>query len=376
MATGITLMFWHGGVFKNEANGDLVYEGGKGRTFDTDPDLICWWDLLDLAKKCGNYEKVGALYYLVPGRRLVNGLVRIVEDKDAVELGKVAMNNRCVEIYVLHGDKLPNLQENPTEPVLALGYREKLKPRRGPQNTGPTKKDVATSSTHSNPNSVNKSKSNPLLDNSTSQQLNNSPLKTTPATKTVAPTAKPPPKDKNPAVSKSLSKTNPPKAKIPAVSKTLSKTILPKTNPVPQIDKSKSTSEPQITHPHSTETYFLDAYEWVDPNDGSDFSDASDSDDPNFELKQGKLKSRSVGGENSSIDDDDEFTGDDDDEFTDLEEEDVPLELELEDEILELQNISFTLFKKNNIKQYLNTIAETKQPSKLIKIMKHLRIQP
>ncbi|KMS96973.1 hypothetical protein BVRB_7g179810 [Beta vulgaris subsp. vulgaris] len=326
MATGITSMFWHGGIFKNEANGDLVYEGGKGRTFDTDPNLVCWWDLLELAKKCGDYEKVGALYYLVPGRRLINGLVRIVEDKDAVELGKVAMNNRCVEIYVLHGDKLPNLQENPTEPVLALGYWEKLKPRRGPQNTGPTKKDAATSSTHSNPNSVNKSKSNPLLDNSTSQQLNNSPLKTTPATKTVAPTAKPPPKAKIPAVSKTLSKTNPPKAKIHAVSKTLSKTIPPKAHPVPQIDKSKSKSEPQKTHPHSTKTSFLDAYEWIDPRPEhpltwdeliSDFNDGSDSDDPNFELELGKHKSRSVGGENS-IDDDD-------DEFTDLEEEDIHL---------------------------------------------------
>ncbi|KMT08824.1 hypothetical protein BVRB_6g135480 [Beta vulgaris subsp. vulgaris] len=219
-------MFWYGEVFKNEANGDLVYEGGKGRTFDTYPNLVCWWDLLELAKKCGDYEKVGALYYLVSGRRLVNGLVRIVEDKDVVELGKVT---------------------------------------------------------------------------------------------------RPP-------------KTVPTKAKTPAVSKTFSKTNAPKVNPVPHIDKSKSKSDSQKTHPQSTRTSFLDAYEWVDPRPEypltwdeliSDGSDGSDSDDPNFELDNlGKHKSRSVGGE-KSIDDDDELT-DFDEEDDNLEEQDVQLEDDLE----------------------------------------------
>lgn len=70
---GVTLKFSHGGVFKKFKNGH-AYVGGWIRTFMVDPDELCFWDLRDLAKKCGNYEDIQSLYYFVtpPNYSLLN----------------------------------------------------------------------------------------------------------------------------------------------------------------------------------------------------------------------------------------------------------------------------------------------------------------
>lgn len=105
----VTLKIWHGGVFKNVANGALIYEGGRGRTFEVDPDELCYWDLIDLGKKCGEYRKIEGVSYLIPNLTLVNGLRKVINDKDCLELANLASKFRCVEVYLLHGLDEPPL---------------------------------------------------------------------------------------------------------------------------------------------------------------------------------------------------------------------------------------------------------------------------
>uniref|UniRef100_A0A803M872 PB1-like domain-containing protein n=1 Tax=Chenopodium quinoa TaxID=63459 RepID=A0A803M872_CHEQI len=109
----VTLKFWHGGVFKFVGNGEMVYQGGKGATKQVDPDLLCYFDLLEMGKECGEVKVVEGLYYLIPGLSLSNGLRRIVNDSDVVELGGYADKFRTVEVYVFHG--VESLELEPTE---------------------------------------------------------------------------------------------------------------------------------------------------------------------------------------------------------------------------------------------------------------------
>uniref|UniRef100_A0A803N4Q7 PB1-like domain-containing protein n=1 Tax=Chenopodium quinoa TaxID=63459 RepID=A0A803N4Q7_CHEQI len=81
--SAITLKYWFGGSFKTVANRELVYVGGKGKTFNIDPDLLCWWWLEDFAKKCDGIGNIEFMYYLVSGLSLVNGLRKSDRSSDA-----------------------------------------------------------------------------------------------------------------------------------------------------------------------------------------------------------------------------------------------------------------------------------------------------
>uniref|UniRef100_A0A803MYZ2 PB1-like domain-containing protein n=1 Tax=Chenopodium quinoa TaxID=63459 RepID=A0A803MYZ2_CHEQI len=94
---------WHGGVFQNLDNGELVYINGKGRTFNVDPDHLCGFYLLELVMKCGKYkDRVKGFMYLVPGLSLKGGLRRVDDDDSMRELIDISINNRDVEEYVVH----------------------------------------------------------------------------------------------------------------------------------------------------------------------------------------------------------------------------------------------------------------------------------
>ncbi|KAL2896508.1 Replication protein A 70 kDa DNA-binding subunit B, partial [Bienertia sinuspersici] len=47
----VTLKFWHGGTFKMDSNGLLIYGGRDFRTFAVDGDELSWFELVELAKK-------------------------------------------------------------------------------------------------------------------------------------------------------------------------------------------------------------------------------------------------------------------------------------------------------------------------------------
>uniref|UniRef100_A0A803LIX4 PB1-like domain-containing protein n=1 Tax=Chenopodium quinoa TaxID=63459 RepID=A0A803LIX4_CHEQI len=96
-----SLRYWHGGSFKIVGNGELVYMGGKGRTFQVSPDELCYWELLELGTKCGDYINIDALYYLVPGKSLADGLRKIAGDAEVLEMGEIVMKHRSIDVVDL-----------------------------------------------------------------------------------------------------------------------------------------------------------------------------------------------------------------------------------------------------------------------------------
>uniref|UniRef100_A0A803L2T9 PB1-like domain-containing protein n=1 Tax=Chenopodium quinoa TaxID=63459 RepID=A0A803L2T9_CHEQI len=114
----VSLRYWHGGNFKIVGNGELVYMCGKGRTFQVSPDELCYWELLELGTKCGDYINIVALYYLVPGKSLADGLRKIAGDAEVLEMGEIVMKHRSIDVYVLHSDKEPQVSvENPSTSI-------------------------------------------------------------------------------------------------------------------------------------------------------------------------------------------------------------------------------------------------------------------
>uniref|UniRef100_A0A803M698 PB1-like domain-containing protein n=1 Tax=Chenopodium quinoa TaxID=63459 RepID=A0A803M698_CHEQI len=97
--SAVTLKYCFGGVFKTYANGEVVYKSGKVRTFCIDPDKLYWWWLEDFAKKCGDYDKIDFLFYLVLGMTLANGLRKVYSDLEVLEMRSLVEKNRCIEIY-------------------------------------------------------------------------------------------------------------------------------------------------------------------------------------------------------------------------------------------------------------------------------------
>uniref|UniRef100_A0A803MN27 PB1-like domain-containing protein n=1 Tax=Chenopodium quinoa TaxID=63459 RepID=A0A803MN27_CHEQI len=114
----VSLRYWHGGSFKIVGNGELMYMGGKGRTFQVSPDELCYWELLELGTKCRDYINITALYYLVPRKSLADGLRKIAGDVEVLEMGEIVMKHRSIDVYVLHSVEEPQLTaENPTPSV-------------------------------------------------------------------------------------------------------------------------------------------------------------------------------------------------------------------------------------------------------------------
>ncbi|KAL2902051.1 Antiviral helicase SKI2 [Bienertia sinuspersici] len=132
MAEGVTLKFWHGCVFKEDLGGVLRYVGGKGKTFEVDPDHLCWWFLKELAESCGEYGEIQSIYYLNPSNSLAHGFTKVYDDEEVRRMGEVASKFRSVELYVSHGSGAElGAQISPTE--VHSQRPKKLTPKTAPQ---------------------------------------------------------------------------------------------------------------------------------------------------------------------------------------------------------------------------------------------------
>ncbi|KAL2904767.1 Long-chain-fatty-acid--CoA ligase [Bienertia sinuspersici] len=89
-----TLRFWHGGKIKVVNSGELLYVGGRCRTFQDDPDQLCVWHIMELACKTRGYTKVNSVYYLIKGKSLHDGLRRVEKDASVLEMGQLAMKSK------------------------------------------------------------------------------------------------------------------------------------------------------------------------------------------------------------------------------------------------------------------------------------------
>ncbi|KAL2901902.1 GTPase-activating protein SAC7, partial [Bienertia sinuspersici] len=124
--------FLHGGVFKEDLGGVLRYVGGKGKTFEVDPDHLCWWFLKELAESCGEYGEIQCIYYLNPNNSLAHGFTKVYDDEEVRRMGEVASKFRSVELYVSHGSGAElGAQISPTE--FHSQRPKKLTPKRAPQ---------------------------------------------------------------------------------------------------------------------------------------------------------------------------------------------------------------------------------------------------
>ncbi|KAL2937466.1 putative cytosol aminopeptidase [Bienertia sinuspersici] len=121
----------------------LVYEGGKAKTFTSDCDELCYFDLVRLGKQCGEYEDIKGVYFLIPGLSLLNGLRMLCGDNEVVEFSRLATKYRCVDLYVCHKGDSPLICPTESESVqthfqpmsenIPKSPAKKLTPRRRPQ---------------------------------------------------------------------------------------------------------------------------------------------------------------------------------------------------------------------------------------------------
>ncbi|KAL2898321.1 30S ribosomal protein S2 [Bienertia sinuspersici] len=61
------------------------------RTFAVDSDELSWWELVDLAKKCGGYTNIESIHYHKPSQGLESGLRNVKNDTEVREMVEVAL---------------------------------------------------------------------------------------------------------------------------------------------------------------------------------------------------------------------------------------------------------------------------------------------
>ncbi|KAK9732443.1 hypothetical protein RND81_04G000600 [Saponaria officinalis] len=108
----VTVLFWHGGLFKKVGN-KTYYVGGKIKNFEEDSDELCWFCLEELALKCDIYKKINRIYYLLPGKSLEEGLRKVYNDKEVLEMIDIVAKNKVIDLYVEHGVDQPVILEDP-----------------------------------------------------------------------------------------------------------------------------------------------------------------------------------------------------------------------------------------------------------------------
>lgn len=338
----VTLRYWHGGRFQHmDSTGELIYVGGQGKTFQTLADELCYWEILEQAKKTGNYSTIQGVFYLIPGLGLLEGLRKVEDDTGVFEMGELAVKYRTVELYVLHNETGPSLTPRPqpqtTKHFQALNNApqhdkpQKLTPRRAP----PKVKDIPSRSSprlnsvnflgHSKPVGDNSKGEKALKESHSTTQPKSAPNANLPnaATLSQAP---------HPHSSTRVLKFNTPSNTKHTGPSQISQT---QNTSAPSVSKLKAhigTTQTQNNEPEGTQIDPLIDYDWTDPRPESPIphselfsSSGSDSDDPEYEP------------EPQSLTDLECETGDFEGEFEDEFEE------EFEDDITEAQQLQAEL---------------------------------
>ncbi|KAL2905507.1 Leucine-zipper-like transcriptional regulator 1 [Bienertia sinuspersici] len=69
-------------------------------------DELCWWFLREMALMCGNYSEIEEIYYLIPHSNMDEGLRRVYNDKEVLEMADIVTKNREIVLYVVHAKQL------------------------------------------------------------------------------------------------------------------------------------------------------------------------------------------------------------------------------------------------------------------------------
>ena len=62
-----------------------------------------------MAKKCWGDMKIEEVYYLIPGKSLYEGLRRVYNNKEVLQMSEIVLGNRPIDLYVLHGVDEPKI---------------------------------------------------------------------------------------------------------------------------------------------------------------------------------------------------------------------------------------------------------------------------
>lgn len=296
----VTLRYWHGGKFQVVKNGELVYLGGQGRTFQVNPDEMCFWGVHELACKSGNYSEVDKVYYKLDGKTLMEGLRCVENDAGVFEMGQLAIKNRSLDVYVKHVGMPSPTKLKVTSNSPPPNRTQKLTPRRGPKTDVPTR-------------------SSPRL-NCVIGPIEPPAIEKTSSSKSQTAT-----KSKQPLfVDTSATDSNLKKTQNTSIETDVGKQAAP-TNPIHKA-KGKEKTISSTAQKQPIEDDFLKNYEWIDPGPESPlrYSDlisqsSEDEDDPLY------IAEKNLVGDNSGASDDefdDELTEEeldaDDDEVEDL----------------------------------------------------------
>ncbi|XP_056696907.1 uncharacterized protein [Spinacia oleracea] len=299
--------------------------------------MLFWWDLLELAKKCGDYDTIGGLLYIVPEQSLANGLRKVYEDGQVLEMVELALKSRCVEVCVNHGVELSHIAPK----------AKKLQPKRAPPPTlldslrssprkcgSSAKKKPTDVAAASQPKSTQKAKKLPSTqkDAFPKDTCLTGPTKTTP--KNISPIKNNNIQQPQPSQPLHSPSTPDPKPSLKYTSLSFSQT---QTSPIQG----------------EVENEFLRDYEWEDPRDDSpvnlheyEFNDSEEDQDPLYNPYTDKGKSVVQNSDDVQyIDGDDECTDDDDYTYGDggigIDLDNVNLEYECESEDKEVDYARF-----------------------------------
>ncbi|XP_057736780.1 uncharacterized protein LOC130954059 isoform X2 [Arachis stenosperma] len=144
------IMFHHGGTFKKNADGKLVYSpDNRACLGDLDEDTLDVFFIRNYFKELG-YDKVVECWWLVSERILEVGLRALTIDDELREMCFHAQrNDGVVDVYFEHGVSTPELLEG-KEDVLCLDYIQQEEPG-GELNKKNTPEDTLNESNSTNP---------------------------------------------------------------------------------------------------------------------------------------------------------------------------------------------------------------------------------
>ncbi|QHO16907.1 uncharacterized protein DS421_10g307640 [Arachis hypogaea] len=161
----LDIMFHHGGTFKKNDDGKLVYSpDNRSCLGDLDEDTLDVFFVRNYFNELG-YDKVVECWWLVPGRSLEVGLRALTSDDELREMCFHAKrNDGVVDVFFEHGVSTPELMEGKRD-VMLLDYEVEEFSHGDLQSNKETHVDT------SNQTPVDKSTTNPIPNLSTANTI-------------------------------------------------------------------------------------------------------------------------------------------------------------------------------------------------------------
>ncbi|GAU48741.1 hypothetical protein TSUD_192400 [Trifolium subterraneum] len=107
----VTLILWHGGSFFRNESHKLEYAFGQMDVWEMEPDMVSYFDLINMVKHCGKYHSVEKVQWMKTdyGDNFDFGLMPLENDSHIIKMIEGARKNgNEVEIYFQH-----SVVENP-----------------------------------------------------------------------------------------------------------------------------------------------------------------------------------------------------------------------------------------------------------------------